>query len=118
MLSPLVARGENWASERLCDMQNVKPLGEKPQPPEQGFPAQRCRRGAEGAALGIAAVEQRPGPATRLRTTVVEQKSVEQGLGPCAQLSKPGAPVWNCIRDTAQPPSSCLYLEVGLEQRE
>lgn len=66
-------------------MQNVKPLGEKPQPPEQGFPAQRCRRGAEGAALGIAAVEQRPGPATRLRTTVVEQKSVEQGLGPCAQ---------------------------------
>ena len=25
-------------------MQNVKPLGEKPQPPEQGFPAQRCRR--------------------------------------------------------------------------
>ena len=81
-LSPLLARGENWASERLCATQNVKPLGEKPQPPEQGFPAQRCGRGVEGAALGVAAVEQRPGPAARPGTTVLEQKPVEQGLRP------------------------------------
>ena len=90
------ARGENCVSEGLCFTQSVSPLGEKPQLAEQAFPAQCCGHGAgpvlvEGAALALRAAEQHPGPATRLRTTGLEQRPVEQGLCPwlragCAQV--------------------------------
>ena len=96
VLSPLLARGENCVSEGLCFTQSVSPLGEKPQLAEQAFPAQCCGHGAgpvlvEGAALALQAAEQHPGPATRLRTTGLEQRPVEQGLCPwlragCAQV--------------------------------
>ena len=87
----------NCVSEGLCFTQSANPLGEKPQLAEQAFPAQCCGRGAgsvlvEGAALALQAVEQHPGPATRLRTTVLGQRPVEQGLCPwlragCAQVA-------------------------------